>query len=150
MREYNTGQEQAFADRVDCRFPYNEHWAAQQLIEEARGISLNAAFCVLHEICSPPHPSPVTLARQQELLSEWIAAIDHPLVEAVRPCAIALLHREQVSSSVAECVLTRVGQHDRQLAALALVLSATKDTEPSIIALEREIRLRWEAAAPSE
>ncbi|MBC7768868.1 MAG: hypothetical protein H7124_08770 [Phycisphaerales bacterium] len=150
MREYNSGQDQTFADRIDCRFPYNEHGAAQRLIEEARGISLNAAFCVLQEICSPPHPPPVTFARQQELLGQWIAIVDHPLVEAVLPCANALLNREELPSMVAAPILTRVGQHDGQLAALALVLSATDDTAPAIRVLEQEIRLRWEAAATSD
>ena len=150
MREYDTAQDRTFSDRIDCRFPYHEHRAARHLIEEARAISLNAAFCVLQEICSPPYHSPVTLSRQQELLGQWVAAVDHPLAEAVLPCAKALLNREEVPPMIAGPVLLRVGQHDGQFAALALVLSATDDTAPAIIALAQEIRLRWEAAAASD
>jgi hypothetical protein len=150
MREHNTDEEQAFLDRIDCHFPYNDEGAAQRLIEEACGISLNAAFCVLQEICCPPHPSPVTLARQQELLIQWMAIVDHPLAEAVRPCAIALLDRAEVPSGVAGPILERVARHDGQLAALALVISATDDTATSISALEQEIRRGWDATAKTD
>ena len=42
--------ESAFRARIDCRFPYDDQAAARALIGEARAISPNACFAVLHEI----------------------------------------------------------------------------------------------------
>jgi hypothetical protein len=143
MREYDADQEQVFSDKIDRCFPYNEAEAATLLIEEASHISLNASFCVLHEICSPPHPSPTTRARQRALIDQWAQKIDHPLAEAVLPCAMARLEGRELPSAVAIPILSKVGQFDRQLAALTVVLSATDDSAQAVRSVERELRARW-------
>ncbi len=145
MREPNDTdlQEQAFKDKIACRFPYNDPEAATRLMDEARGISLNASFCALYEICSPPHPSPTTRSRQQELMRQWASSNDHPLVEVVLPSAAARIEGRQLSPAEATQALSHVGQVDGQLAALAVVLSATDDASPTVMDIEQKLRSLW-------
>ena len=149
MREHDAGREQPFSDRIDACFPYDEANVALALIDEARGISLNAAVCVLYEICMPPHPPQVTRARQHELLEQWMSMIKHPIADLIMPCARALVDEEPVAPAIAEEILRGVSAHDGQLAALAVVVASTDDTAPSIVALEQELRRRWDPAPTS-
>lgn len=149
MREHDAGREQPFADRIDACVPYGEADVVLGLIAEAREISLNAAVCVLYEICMPPYPRQVSPDRQHELLAQWISMIKHPVADLIMPCARALVDDERVPPSIAEVVLRNVSKHDGQLAALAVVIASTDDTEPSIVALEKELRRRWNPAPTS-
>lgn len=149
MREHDAAREQPFADKIDACFPYDEADVALSLIDEAREISLNAAVCVLYEICMPPHPPQVTRDRQHELLAQWMSMIKHPIADLIMPCATALVNHEQLAPTVAEAIMRDVGQHDGQLAALAVVLASTDDAAPSIVALEQDLRQRWDATLAS-
>jgi hypothetical protein len=149
MREHDAEREQPFSDRIDACFPYDEAEAARSLIDEAREISLNAAVCVLYEICMPPHPPKVTRDRQHVLLAQWMSMIKHPIADLIMPCATALVNDEQIAPTLAEAILRDVSQHEGQLAALAVVLASTDDTAPSIVALEQDLRRRWNATPAS-
>ncbi len=149
MREHDAGREQPFADRIDACFPYDEPAVALGLIDEAREISMNAAVCVLYEICVPPYPHEVTRARRHELLAQWMSMVKHPVADLIMPCARALVDDDPVAPSVAEEILRGVSAHDGQLAALAVVVASTDDTAPSIVALEHELRRRWDPTPTS-
>jgi hypothetical protein len=149
MREHDAVREQPFADRIDACVPYGEGDAVLALIAEAREISLNAAICVLYEICVPPYPRQVSPDRQHELLAQWMSMIKHPVADLIAPCARALVDDEQIPPSVAEEILRDVSKHDGQLAALAVVVASTDDAAPSIVALERDLRQRWDPTPTS-
>jgi len=46
--------EQEFISSIDCNFPYEDIALAKELILQARSISPNAVFMVLHEILRAP------------------------------------------------------------------------------------------------
>ncbi|RUV15413.1 MULTISPECIES: hypothetical protein [unclassified Mesorhizobium] len=46
--------EAEFANRIDCNWPYHDISLSRELIQTAIGISPNAAFIALDELCRLP------------------------------------------------------------------------------------------------
>ena len=141
----------AFYERIDCRFPYNDHLAASALIGEARSISTQAVFIMLHEICRAPRGERVTQERQRELLGEWRAGFDHPLKDPLTRCAEALISGHGLPCSDCAQIMGLIAQHYGQYAALNIAQFAADDAEVSNTKLERVasyIKTTWQAKCP--
>ncbi|WP_427968786.1 hypothetical protein [Altererythrobacter sp.] len=148
MRLHDSAREERFLETFDARFPYCDEENASALIREGATISLNAAFCVLNEICRPPLSKAVTKDRQHELLEEWAEAVRHELVALVLPCAQVLIKGDRLPWTEAVEVMERVGEYDAQRAALNIVyFSGDCDDKAGDVALNlahSRIRARWE------
>jgi hypothetical protein len=140
--------EKPFTEAIDCRFPY-ESDKASALIWRGWAISLNAAFCVLHELCRPPKQSSVPKERLRELVSEWATGPDHPLKEPLLEAAHALVDGAYLPWREGVEMMKRVGDYDGQGAALAIVYMASDcDRREGDDALSRtadEIGRSWNA-----
>ena len=139
---HNTASELPFLAAFEHRFPYRD--AAMALIRQGWTISLNAAFCVLNELCRPPFPGVVGQSRMRELITEWAKGPDHPLKAPLLRCAIALITDKPLPWREAILIMEDVGRFDGQRAALGLAYSAGDcSTEEGDVALnEAEVRVR--------
>lgn len=119
--------EEEFIKTVDCRFPYDDQVQARELIKLGSAISPNAAFMVLHEICRPPRSSQVVASRVSELLAEWTAAVQHPLVPEVLPVATAMFENREISAVEAIRVMKSIAPYRNQYCALSIAYFACDD-----------------------
>jgi len=140
--------ETPFRDAIDCRFPYDEG-SASDLIRRGWEISLNAAFCVLDEICRPPRSRPVARARLRELAAEWAAGPDHPLKTPVLRAANALIEGTPLSWRDGVDLMITVGRFDGQRAALGLIYCASDcespDGDHALSRTDADIRDKWKS-----
>ena len=140
--------EKPFEVSFDARFPY-EDASASALIREGWAISLNAAFCVLNELCRPPYSHTVSKERQCELVAEWAAGPDHPLKAPLLHAAYALIEDKPLGWKKGVELMRQVGSYDGQRAALGIVyFASSSDSEEGDEALTKtdiEVREEWEA-----
>src|SRR5687768_3159107 len=117
---HDADAEKSFKAPFDGRFPYDDP-SASALIRQGWKISLNAAFCVLHELCRPPHPhqSNVTKERLRELVTEWAAGPEHPLKAPMVGAALSLVEGKYIPWREGVELMKRVADYDGQRAALA-------------------------------
>ncbi|HET6942889.1 MAG TPA: hypothetical protein VFH89_12075 [Sphingomicrobium sp.] len=141
--------DKAFTAPIDCKFPYDDP-SASKIISQGWQVSLNAAFCVLHELCRPPRDSAVHKERLRELVSAWAEGPDHPLKAPVVGAANALINGTSLEWREGVELMRRVGEFDGQRAALAIVYFASyceaADGDEALTRTDAEIRRRWEAS----
>ncbi|RWE64514.1 hypothetical protein [Mesorhizobium sp.] len=95
--------EAEFANRIDCNWPYHDISLSRELIQTAIGISPNAAFIALDELCRLPANTVVEPAILLALVDFWPSKFDHPLAPMISECAISSIKRQQLS--VAEILM---------------------------------------------
>ena len=147
MLENDGVAERAFLAEFDFNFPYADTVAAKRLIERAQGISLNAVFCVLNEICRAPYPGVVTQERQRELLELWRAGFEHPLKKPLERCAMALIEDVPLPWGESIEIMRLVGTYPAQRAALGIAYfsgGGDVDDDARAAELDGEIRHMWE------
>jgi hypothetical protein len=146
-----TNQEQAFSDKIDCRFPYSDASKAAALIAEARSISTNAEFCVLYEIICPPASEGIPKHIRRELLAAWIENPTSPLAARIADLASHVIDGGKVPTEKALAEMHGVAATERQYAALAVVshlaFAGSEGVDCELIdTLEQQIRMRWDAS----
>lgn len=146
-----SNQEQAFSDKIDCRFPYSDASEAAILIEEARSISTNAEFCVLYEIVSPPASEGLPKHKQRELLAAWAENAASPLAARIADLANQVIDGGKVPIEKALDEMHELAATEGQYAALTVVshlaCAGRKDVDCGLIdTLEQQIRMRWDAS----
>jgi len=135
----------AFQDRIDARFPYDDPVEALTLILEARRISPEAVFAVLHEICVPPRSARAGRGRLKELLAFWRQGFEHPLEPGLSHCAEALIDGRSIPGSQAAEIMRDIASHRNAYNALAVVERAAGHEATEVEALGSEIRAAWRA-----
>ena len=124
--------EAEFADRIDCNWPYHDVSLGRELIKIAVGISPNAAFIALGELCNLPASVAVEPATLLALVDLWLSEFDHPVAPMTAEGAIAMIERKWLP--VPE-VLTRMDsvsgypaslQHYRSSISAAMTLTAAQ------------------------
>ena len=144
---HDTDAEKAFIAPFDGRFPYDDP-SASQLIRQGWAISLNAAFCVLHELCRPPALSYDGRDRLRELVAEWATGPDHSLKAPLLHAARALIENTPLPWQEGVELMKRVGEYDGQRAALAIAYFAsdcdTQEGDDALTLIDSEIRKSWE------
>jgi hypothetical protein len=146
----NDPAEVAFLATFDFAFPYGDAAAATALIEQGWAISLNAACCVLNELCRSPHADVTTKERQLALIDEWSkAGPAHPLKRDILRCARALATDQVVPLEYGLTVMRDVSFHEGQRAALAIAYFATdlsQDDSDRLTHFEADVRASWDQA----
>jgi hypothetical protein len=148
MKLYEPAAEILFEASLGARFPYDDRAAFSALIGEARGISLNAIFCVLHEVCRPPPSRKVTQQRQRELIAEWSSSFEHDLKAPLLLCAEASIGRQRLPWPDAIAVIEEIGRFQAQRAALAVAYFAgdcdSGEGGAALDLAEHRVRQAWE------
>ncbi|MER9233139.1 hypothetical protein NKI56_13740 [Mesorhizobium sp. M0622] len=143
----DSSTEVSFEPSIDARFPYADASSASAIIAQGWSISLNAAFCVLHELCRPPVGKAVSKERLLELVEEWSMGPDHPLKQPVLRCAQALIQDEPLPWREASAVMQQIGLHEGQRAALAIAYfagdSSSNEGDTTLGNTDHRIRQTW-------
>lgn len=71
---------QEFYAQIDCRFPYHDTAAWQQLIAQSLEIGGDAPFLVLYEICILPSSVTLNLEQHLAMYAYWKAAFHGAIV----------------------------------------------------------------------
>ncbi len=116
--------EQAFNDSIDQKFPYQDFEQGFQLIREAKSISENASFMVLHEICRPPESAQVDAKIQTEWLEKWKGVNQDKLSATVAMFAMGLIKKEPISEENGLDLMEILRNFHGQYNALAIVYFA--------------------------
>jgi hypothetical protein len=139
--------EKAFVECFDCRFPYGDPLAST-LISQGWSISLNAAFCVLAEICHLPRNIDIDRDRLKQLVDEWAAGPDHPIKAPVLHAVHALVDGNTLPLDECVDLMNYVAGFDGQRAALAIIYYATDADKPEsdemLGRIHAEILQRWD------
>lgn len=129
------------------RFPYADAAAASALIARGWSISLNAACCVLNEICRPPVDRRPSEGRLRELLTEWQAGPKHPLKAALLRCADALVRDAPLAWDEGLRLMWVISAYEAQRAALLIAYSASDcsddDSDAALEAAWQKIEAAW-------
>jgi len=147
MMDKGTDAEARFAAKFDCCFPYRDKVAALALMEEGWSLSINAAFCVLHEIGRKPRSARVSRARQHDLINQWIILGHHPLSDQVVLCARALIEGSKLPWQQAVRVMDEIANFPRQYAALNIAYfsgDGDSDGDAQLDAAYARITAAWE------
>lgn len=145
---HDTPSEVLFVATFDGRFPYADPAAASALIKRGWSISLNAACCVLNEICRPPlvdhRPSE---GRLRELLAEWRTGPDHALKPALVQCADALIGDAPLAWEEGLRLMWAISAYEAQRAALLIAYSASDcsddDADAGLEAARQKVEAAW-------
>lgn len=143
-------REQAFSDKIDCRFPYSDPSASAALVAEANLISPNAAFCVFCEIVCPPPSARLSRQIQHDLLTTWLNASAYQLAAPLADMARHVIDGGKVTTGRAMEIMREVGATEglyAALSALSYIAYRGSDCErlDEMDALDLEIRARWDA-----
>lgn len=148
MNLHDVAADAAFEALIDAKFPYDEPAKASAYIAQGWSISLNAAFCVLQEICRPGQGTDVSRQRLVELVSEWRSGPEHPLKAPLLACASALIDGTPLPYPDGVRIMDEVAKYDGQRAALGIAYFASDcDTPEGDRALEdafQRISREWE------
>ena len=138
--------ETEFIASIDCQLPYGDLAKVKCLIEKANGISSNAMFMVLHEICRPPRGEEVKLSVLRELLASWAESAVHPLCAVLLPIAEAMIRRQDVPTNTAMAAMREVALFPNQYTALAIPYFSCNDEDDEVDALHTSIANAWAGA----
>ncbi|RUU20295.1 hypothetical protein EOD10_07445 [Mesorhizobium sp. M7A.T.Ca.TU.009.01.3.2] len=139
--------EAEFADRIDCNWPYHDIPQSRELIETAVGISPNAAFLALGELCHLPASAAVEPATLVALVDFWLSEFDHPMAPMTAECAISMIERRRLPVSEILVRMDSVSGYPGLLAALSILYFSCDDVEGRADARLNEIRAAWENLA---
>lgn len=149
MLLHDAAAEIPFEASFDGTFPYEDGPKASALIEQGWAISLNAAFCVLYEICLLPSPEEdVSRERRHELVREWAAGPEHPLKAPLLRCAAALINCACLPWQEGIDLMRRVGEYPGQRAALGIAYFASDsescEGDRALTVVDNEVRQGWD------
>jgi hypothetical protein len=140
-------KEAEFADLIDCNWPYHDISQSRELIATAIGISPNAAFLALSELCHLPASAAVEPATLVALVDFWLSEFDHPMAPMTAECAIAMIERKELPVPEILTRMDSVSGYPGLPAALSILYSSCDDVEGRADARLNEIRAAWENLA---
>ena len=135
---------QEFYAHIDCRFPYHDTAAWQQLIAQSLEIGGDAPFLVLHEICRLPTSVTLNLEQHLAMYAYWKAAFSHPMQDIVEPASLALIQRQFLSDAEVIHIMEQLRAYPQQYSALQVALSACADEQGVVDAKYEEIVSEWQ------
>ena len=137
--------EQEFIQSIDCCFPYLEEERWKQIVELGVGLSSNAAFMVLHEICRPSHSSGVAPDQLKGIAKHWFDRFDHPLKNRLYEIALKRIDRQELSVAEVLDHFKEIQKFRDQYNALAIAYFACDDVEGQIEDPYEEIVRGWQS-----
>ncbi|WP_027710304.1 hypothetical protein [Zooshikella ganghwensis] len=136
--------EQEFIESIDFNFPYQDGVKALELIDQAKKISSNASFMVLHEIVRAP--TDVDHEVRKKLYKQWLSGFNHKLLPIVREAAESLLSGSELSISRVLELMQHIEPEVGQYCALGIIYFACDDQEGKVDDLYNQIIEQWQSA----
>jgi hypothetical protein len=135
--------EDEFSNMVDCRWPYGDIERSRELISTAVGISPNAAFIALHELCRLPRNADAKSAELLELVDFWLREFDHPLAFSMAMSAKSMIEDKALPAPQALTMMEAIGSYPGLYAALAIAYFSCDDSAGVASARYEAIRATW-------
>lgn len=135
---------QEFYDHIDCRFPYHDTAAWQQLISQSLEIGGDAPFLVLHEICRLPSSVTLNLEQHLAMYAYWKAAFSHPIQDIVEPTSLALIQQQLLSDAEVIHIMEQLQAYPQQYSTLQVALFACADEQGFVDKKYNEIIHEWQ------
>lgn len=129
--------ENEFLYSIDCQFPYDDPARALALADQAVGISANAAFAVLYEVCFVPDDVDADLTTRCDVLARITKLLRHPLGKVILPLAADLLEGKRAPVPRQIETMRRVSSFPGQYSALQIALFAGEPEETRDEELDR-------------
>jgi hypothetical protein len=139
--------EEEFIGSIDCCFPYTDPMKWKKVINTAIGISDNACFMVLHELCRPPRSSKVKYEAKLKIFNYLAKRFKHPLVTLLKRIILSMLKAERVPVGVALSGMKMVSAYRSQYSALAICLFSANCCTNKAEAFYERIVFQWENKA---
>lgn len=136
--------EQEFIESIDFNFPYQDEVKAIELIDQARGISLNASYMVLHEIVRAPNE--VSSIVGKKLYDQWLNGFNHGSFPIVREAAESLLSGRELTVSRAIELMQQMESEKGQYCALGIIYFSCDDQDGKADDLYNQIIEQWQSA----
>ena len=136
--------EQEFIESIDFNFPYKDELKAFELIDQARGISTNSSFMVLHEIVRAPNE--VAFAVRKRLYEQWLNGFKHASLPIVREAAESLLSGSELSVSRVLELMRKMESEVGPYCALSIIYFACDDQDGKVDDLYHQIIEQWQSA----
>jgi len=139
--------EEEFINSIDCCFPYENPMKWKKVINTAVGISDNACFMVLHELCRPPRSSKVGYKTKLRIFNFLSKRFRHPLVTLLKRIILSMLKAEQVPVGVALSGMKIVSVYENQYNALAICLFSANDRTNKTELFYEHVISQWKSKA---
>lgn len=112
-----------YIDGIDANFPYHDEHAWKAVIEEGVGISDNAAYMALYEICC----GPAEIARPSllKMVEYWSLKYSHPMKALVIEAAKAVIEGVELSEEKVLEGLDRIANYANLYNAANILLAAS-------------------------
>lgn len=136
--------EQEFIESIDFSFPYKDENRSIALINQAREISANASFMVLHEIVRAPEEIPLEL--REILYKKWLSGFSHKLLPAVNEAAKLVLSGKGLPVGRALELMGQFKTETGQYCALSIVYFSCDDQEGKADDFYNDIIECWQIA----
>ena len=136
--------EQEFIESIDFNFPYQDDLKAIELIDQARGISLNASYMVLHEIVRAPNEVSSTV--RKKLYDQWLNGFNHSSLPIVREAAESLFSGRDLPVSRAIELMEKMASEEGQYCALGIIYFSCDDQDGKADDLYNQIIEKWQSA----
>jgi hypothetical protein len=136
--------EQEFIESIDFIFPYKDENKYMALINQARDISANASFMILHEIVRAPEE--ISIELRENLYNKWLNGFSHKLLPAVSEAAKSMLSDKELSVGRAMELMGQFKTEAGQYCALSIVYFSCDDQEGKADDFYNEIIEHWEIA----
>ncbi len=137
-------QEIEFNDNIDQKFPYLDREKALALIIQAKSISPNASFMVLHELCRPPVEKNIDKNALCDLIEIWKNHNEDKLSKTIALMAEALGAGILIPETDGLELMQVLRNFPNQYNALAIVYFACYQGDPSVDDLYEEILTEWD------
>ncbi|MEZ4973087.1 MAG: hypothetical protein R2820_07230 [Cyclobacteriaceae bacterium] len=140
-----TDIETKFIDSIDCKFPYQDKEKCIRLIDEAAGISVNAIFSVVEEICRVPVSAGgnVEISYLTDLLEYTQDKFDHPIKDIVFDTSDKLIHKQELTVDEAIDRMEIVRMYQGQFAALSILYFSCDDIDGRLEPIWDDIIQGW-------
>jgi hypothetical protein len=136
-----------FAEKIDCKFPYDDFKKGKELIDEALGISHECVFMVVEELVRPSRCAIGKYLSIRRCLIDYISAsLNHPLKDTVLEIARSAMNRKKrVLRSELITALKEIENYPHSYGALNTVYFANWSCCEDLEKMDKQIREKWDA-----
>jgi len=136
--------EQEFIELIDFNFPYEDENRSVELIKQAREISANASFMILHEIVRAPDD--VSLEIRELLYKQWLNGFSHGLLPVVSEAAESMLSGKGLAVGRVLELMEQFKTEAGQYCALSIIYFSCDDQEGKADDVYNKIIEHWNIA----
>jgi hypothetical protein len=138
-------KETQFLDKIDCNFPYQDRQESLRLIEQASGLSTNALFSIIEELCRIPESERPNVSTETllDLLTLTANKINHPLKELIVETADKMIRRQELTVDDVILKMQTVQKYPEQFAALSILYFSCDDKVEKLEPIWDKIISEW-------